>query len=779
MNVDASKCVLCPAGQYSDTLGSTACKHVPSGNQVSGNRTFVTPCPVGTFSADYTCRLCPAGYYQNMSKQTSCRLAVTGVAATAGASAVDVCAAGRYMDVNASTCIDCDAGRFSTKPGSPFCATASSGFEVSSEKTYQTPCPLGKFKPDIHEAACRACPLGYFQGSLNATMCGIIAGGYHAPSKSSGATQQIECPPGTYSRGRALECTSCPLGWSQPDYRSTTCLKCSQGKSTLGNGSRICIGKNCKAEQYLDNAATDFSSWECRACPKGAVCDAIPDATWSAVIARAGYYRMPGPAPQNFSDCLNEDACLGVSASSPPYGNVSEGCLTSKGYHGTLCHSCMQGFVRSGQHDCLPCDAGSVMKIVVGILAASLVSIYFVWSTLNTKEKTLEIEMCKIAMSGVQAVTVLGRYPLSWPSEVSSVLDAVGGAFSVAGDVVSFRCSMDPSDGSRYLRGSAVILASPLIACTLAVLFWLVRSRQRNLPLKHVRANMIVTVMVLLFMALPSLNQVTFQLFACRKLAPEVVRVSGDLELPCFGSTHLMYALLLGVPAVCIYVVGIPAAAVLILRRMHLRGKLFKPREESYTASVYQFLYGGYTEETYYWEAVILLRKAMLNVILVTMQASSAMTQALAVQIVLLGSIIAHNTLQPYRNMILNRLELSSLCLSYSTLYAGLFLFDEGVSEDVKVVLTISLLSLFCVSIVGFVVSMCIFTSKTRRKQIQEGAHQLNLALKDKAGRLRTSFRRGTRRGSGGTREDTSEGWKWVCAILWTILLYQSYTRIR
>ena len=166
MNVDASKCVICPAGQYSDTLGSTACKHVPSGNQVSGNRTFVTPCPVGTFSEDYTCRLCPAGYYQNMSKQTSCRLAVTGVAATAGASAVDVCAAGRYMDVNASTCIDCDAGRFSTKPGSPFCATASSGFEVSSEKTYQTPCPVGKYKPDIHDEACSSMSAWLLSGLL-------------------------------------------------------------------------------------------------------------------------------------------------------------------------------------------------------------------------------------------------------------------------------------------------------------------------------------------------------------------------------------------------------------------------------------------------------------------------------------------------------------------------------------------------------------------------------------------------------------------------------------
>ena len=509
------------------------------------------------------------------------------------------------------------------------------------------------------------------------------------------------------------------------------------------------LGKIARQNNIWIMPPQTFRNGNAKIVPTVLVCDAIPDATWSAVIARAGYYRMPGPAPQNFSDCLNQDACLGVSVSSrPPYANVSEGCLSSKGYTGTLCHSCMQGFVRSGQHDCLPCDAGSVMKIVVGILAASLVSIYFVWSTLNPKEKTLEIEMCKIAMSGVQAVTVLGRYPLSWPSEVSSVLDAVGGAFSVAGDVVSFRCSMDPSDGSRYFRGSAVILASPLIACTLAVAIWFIHSRQNNLPWKHVRANMIVTVMVLLFMALPSLNQVTFQLFACRKLAPEVVRVSGDLELPCFGQHS---------PDVC----SPPGRS----SSVHLRGghscgggtdlaqnasswEAVQASEESYTANVYQFLYGGYTEETYYWEGVILLRKAMLNVVLVTMQGSSAMTQALAVQIVLLGSIIAHNTFPAVSQYDFESFGAASLCLSYSTLYAGLFLFDEGVSEDVKMVLTISLLSLFCVSIVGFVVNLCIFTSKKRRKQMQEGAHQLNSALKDKVGQMRTSFRRGTRRGS-------------------------------
>ena len=373
-----------------------------------------------------------------------------------------------------AACRNCPAGYAARSLGSIKCDRCLEGsYAAFSRSTQCTSCSPGHFQNVLGQTQCTECPVGYFQGSLNATECNVIDGGYHAPSKSSGATQQIECPPGTYSRRRALECTSCPHGWSQPEYRSTTCLKCSKGKSTLRNGSRFCVGKDCETEEYLNDTAAEFSKWKCEPCPEGAVCNAVADATWAAVVARAGFYRMPEPAPQRFIRCLKRGACLGVSASDdPPYANnVSEGCLASQGYNGMLCHACLEGFARSGQNDCLPCDAGSAVKIAVGIVVAIAVSIYFVWSTLNKNEKTLEIEICKIAMSGVQAVTVLGRYPLSWPSEVSSVLDAVGGAFSVAGDVVSFRCLMDPSNGSRYLRGSAIILASPLIACALGLLF--------------------------------------------------------------------------------------------------------------------------------------------------------------------------------------------------------------------------------------------------------------------------------------------------------------------
>ena len=74
-------------------------------------------------------------------------------------------------------------------------------------------------------------------------------------------------------------------------------------------GHASALGKDCKAEEYLNDTTSEFSEWKCEACPEGAVCDAVNDATWPSVIARAGYYRMPGPAPQTFVKC-DDGFCL-------------------------------------------------------------------------------------------------------------------------------------------------------------------------------------------------------------------------------------------------------------------------------------------------------------------------------------------------------------------------------------------------------------------------------------------------------------------------------------
>ena len=178
------------------------------------------------------------------------------------------------------------------------------------------------------------------------------------------------------------------------------------------------------------------------------------------------------------------------------------------------------------------------MYTVVAILVFIAVCVYFIKSTLSNSEKTLEIEMAKIAMSGTQALTVLGRYPLKWPRAVLDVFNVAGGLFSGAGDVISFTCAMDNAGGSRYFRGSAVILATPLVVIAGAGAFWAFKAQNDISTKKNIRSNFVVSVMVILFMVLPTLNQTAFQLLTCRQVGNEF-RVAGDFDIECFGVQRL------------------------------------------------------------------------------------------------------------------------------------------------------------------------------------------------------------------------------------------------
>ena len=150
-------------------------------------------------------------------------------------------------------------------------------------------------------------------------------------------------------------------------------------------------------------------------CPQYACCgtddddakkcvDSIPKGVLlTELVSQKGAYQVNGA---HFEQCLNLQAC---------HGGASSQC--ADGYEGMLCDSCQTGFARRGEHQCGPCDGWSTVYTVIALVAFAGISVYFIYSTLSSGEKTLEIEMAKIALSGSQALTVLGRYPLRWPRQ--------------------------------------------------------------------------------------------------------------------------------------------------------------------------------------------------------------------------------------------------------------------------------------------------------------------------------------------------------------------------
>eukprot|EP00949_MAST-11_sp_MAST-11-sp1_P001679 g1679.t1 len=601
----------------------------------------------------------------------------------------NVCAAGQYRPGgNASAmCISCPDGYFQENSNATFCKPASSGFEISSEKTYQTPCPVGKYKPEIHGETCKACPLGYFQDSLNATVCHMIDGGYHAPSKLAGASQQIECPPGTFSIGHALECTSCPLGWSQPDYRSTTCLKCRKGKSTLGNGSRICIGKDCKAGEYLNDTYTEFSKWTCEVCPKGAVCDAVTDATWSSVIAREGYYRMPGPAPQAFVKCETASACVGF----PSKGNMTEGCNTIDGFADKLlCARCLPRYAKSSAGFCQKCvNAFGIFLFGIFCFFAFIIYLFMqmqsAMKTNSGESNTIDMDLLKILMNSFYCFGVLTSFPISFPSTMSPFLMLGKTVTSAGSDIMSVECLL-PYDmaASKYLMKSVFALVIPLAAiCISGALFssrYFIRrfcqyvqknkkQLRRRRGTHHVdlsqfrkglRLQFLLSVVIIFFATVPSMNSIATSMMVCARFGPEyVLRLRDDPEVLCWESEHLAYFLSAALPAHLLYTVAVPLQGILTLRRYATQNRLWKHHSQDPDANVFLFLYSGYTRSAYFWEFIILARKIAFNMLLVA--TTDGQYIGLFSIIILHIAAILQLHFKPYRHSLLNFTETGSL----------------------------------------------------------------------------------------------------------------------
>ena len=75
------------------------------------------------------------------------------------------------------------------------------------------------------------------------------------------------------------------------------------------------------------------------------------------------------------------------------------------------------------------------------------------------------------------------------------------------------------------------------------------------------------SVVVVLFMIYPSLIKVAFDLFNCYEIEEGESWLLHDLQLRCWQSDHLFWSLIIGIPTIIFWVVGIPLAAFMILRR--------------------------------------------------------------------------------------------------------------------------------------------------------------------------------------------------------------------
>ena len=337
---------------------------------------------------------------------------------------------------------------------------------------------------------------------------------------------------------------------------------------------------------------------------------------------------------------------------------------------------------------------------MLGLLMIFIMLVYVVYSTLNEGETVgVSQSVKKIMLNYLQVIALARSFPLRWNGVLRTLFE-VQGAISTLGDhIVNVDCISTSKTAAELFYGKQVMyMFVPVITGFLGFLFWFCYGLLQGVPFFAKRADkkmrtpkdkFIVTVTAIIFLMYPTMCEKAFAMFSCKTIGGiEYLQV--DLEEPCYESRHLSMILLLGLPQLFLYVLGLPLLVLKFLKRN--RADLFK---NPVVLTRWGLFFKGYKEDRYYWELVITLRKVCVVALSVFGRELGVQRQSQVALLLLLVCIILEIIGQPFREVtdshrILKWLEIAALLVEYGTLWCGLMIFQSGPkSEGMNVFMTI------------------------------------------------------------------------------------------
>ena len=328
----------CPEGNYCVDGVQTQCD---AGYECATGTSIPTKCARGTFSAagSASCTDCTDGSYcpdEGMETPTSCdatKICEDNVDSGYPCVKPNPCSAGQYAVAN--VCTDCPAGKWCWPED----------MTVSSEIGDCSPgfvCQGGSDSPTPFFGA-----IVYYDDDDFAIYNGRAAVGYYTDSTSDSTQTNHACAAGTYSRSEgATECVECPPGYycATEAIYSLTGLECDEGYVCLGGASTA--------------TPTDGSTG--KICPQYYYC---PSGVSVEIICENGKY-APNTGMDSCATCPDDHYCsfdgdTGTGAVEPYDCSTNNICIEGKSFDPV----CPFGtYLDSG--DCAECPLGNYYSTI-------------------------------------------------------------------------------------------------------------------------------------------------------------------------------------------------------------------------------------------------------------------------------------------------------------------------------------------------------------------------------------------------------------------------------
>ena len=179
------------------------------------------------------------------------------------------------------------------------------------------------------------------------------------------------------------------------------------------------------------------------------------------------------------------------------------------------------------------------------------------------------MDLLKILLNSSYCLGILTSYPITFPTALSPLLQVGQAISSLQSDALSVECLLSEDfDGSKYLLKNVFSLIMPLGGIAVSGAIWIGlyaclrrrlsrqlkdgrrRRRQRQgiaaknpAQLKRfIVVNFAVTVILILFVTLPSLSRTASSMMVCANFGVEThLRLRHDPEVLCWRTEHLAY----------------------------------------------------------------------------------------------------------------------------------------------------------------------------------------------------------------------------------------------
>jgi hypothetical protein len=426
---------------------------------------------------------------------------------------------------------------------------------------------------------------------------------------------------------------------------ANACQPCSSGSYSLTENSTICTS-----------------------CPSSAEC-----LGGALVYPTAGHWRSSN-LTSNIMSCPKPSSCLGHANYTSLVGTCK------RGYHNNLCAVCEPDWSKTSADTCSPCPEVSlnILRLAgIGVLVVIAVSV-LIYMTMSRTSVNLRSVFFKILLDYFQLVALTAAFKLQWPSFVVALFSSLSVSSEATDQFVSYDCFLDIDQSPVYYKRLLLICLLPVIAAGLVaigsfVVWFFFEGKFKN--------TFLTSLVIVMFLIHPNVIKAMFSCFNCMEIEPGQLWLRDSLDIECWTGEHLWSAVLIALPGLVVWGLGIPTVTLLIL--IKIRGQLGK----SASSKKFAFLYQGLKPSHFYWEFVILYRKILITILSVFLSPVSIPVQALLLLAVLVLAAFMQSRCSPYTLEVLNQLELLSIASATCTIYCGCFYLTGDLNESTKILL--------------------------------------------------------------------------------------------